>query len=241
MRSRHLPLTALVITLAFAAAPELRAQETRAKKGDGQRDSINKQFLDPRLDVENFIKRFETESREVFAKRAELLAACDLKPGIAVADVGAGTGLFTFPMAEKVGPQGAVYAVEIASRFLKHIQEQAQKRGLGGTIKTVLGGQETTNLPAASVDVVFVCDAYHHFEKPEPMLASIHQALKPGGRVVLIDFDKRPDASDFVKGHARAEKDVYFREFEKAGFLKRETPGLPALKENFIAVFVKAG
>jgi ubiquinone/menaquinone biosynthesis C-methylase UbiE len=224
--------------LTIGPLPRLAAQEAKSKEG-GQRDSINKAFEDPDLDVGAFIKRFESESREVYARRAELLAVCGLRPGMAVADVGAGTGLFTFAMAEKVGPKGAVYAVEIAPGFLKHLKEQAEKRGYDEIVRPTRGGHETTNLPANSVDVAFVCDAYHHFERPGPMLASIHQALRPGGRVVLIDFDKHEGASDFVKGHARAEKEVYFREFEKAGFKKLSPDGLPTLKENFVAVFEK--
>ncbi len=121
------------------------------------------------------------------------------------------------------------------------LAEQAEKRGHAAIVKPVRGGHEATNLPEGSVDVVFVCDAYHHFEKPGPMLASIHKALRPSGRVVLIDFDKHDKASEFVKGHARAEKEVYFREFTEAGFRRRPSTGLPELKENFVAVFEKVG
>jgi ubiquinone/menaquinone biosynthesis C-methylase UbiE len=214
------------------------AQDPKSKSG-GDHESINKKFEDPNLDIGEFVKRFETESREVYAKRAEILAFCALRPGMEVADVGAGTGLFTFPFAEKVGPRGTVYAVDISPAFLKHLGTQADKRGLAKVIKPVRGGHETTNLPSESVDLVFICDAYHHFEKPAPMLASIRSALRPGGRVVVIDLDKRPDSSDFIKSHARAEKEVYFKEFEAAGFTRLPTENTPALKENFIAKFLK--
>lgn len=219
-----------------AALIPLRAQDA-APKHDRHHESINKKFEDPALDVDAFVKRFESESREVYAKRAEILDACAVRPGMCVADVGAGTGAYTFPFAEKVGPDGTVYAVDISPAFLKYLGEHAAKKGLAKVVKPVKGSQSSLNLPAGSVDLVFICDAYHHFEKPAAMLASIHKALRPGGQVVLIDFDKRPDSSAFVKSHARAEKEVYFRELESAGFARRELPNRPALKENFIAVF----
>lgn len=228
---------AALTTIAATLMPSL-AQETKRKKAV-DREPINKKFEDPKLDVEGFVKRFESESREVSAKRTEVLALCDLQAGMDVADLGAGTGLYTFSFAEKVGPEGKVYAVDISPAFLKYLGSQAEKRGLVKVVKPVKGGQETTNLAPGSVDLVFICDAYHHFEKPMPMLASIHAALRPGGRVVLIDFDKRPDSSGFIKGHARAAKEVYFQEFESAGFTKLAIKHPPALKENFIALFRK--
>lgn len=233
----HLLAFSASTMVALAVGPSL-AQEPKHKKGKGH-ESINKQFEDPKLDVSAFIKKFESESREAFAKRAEILKACEIQPGMRLADIGAGTGLYTFPFAKKVGPKGTVFAVEIAPGFLKYLGEQAEKKGLSKVVKPLKGGQNKTNLPPNSVDLVFICDAYHHFEKPEPMLASIHAALRPGGKVVLIDFDKRPNASAFVRNHARAEKKVYFKEFEVAGFKQLAIENPPALNENFIAVFRK--
>ena len=127
---------------------------------------------------------------------------------MAVADIGAGTGLFSWMFAEKVGPKGTVYAVEIAPAFLKYIGEQARKRGLEKVVKPVRSTQDATNLAPGSIDVAFVCATYHHFEHPEKVLASIHRALRPGGRLVVIDFDLREDSSAFcegtVPGHRRA-------------------------------------
>ena len=122
-----------------------------------------------------------------------------LRPGDAVADIGAGTGLFTQLFAEQVGPKGTVYAVDIGPAFLKYITGQAKKLGHEHVVKTVLNTQDSTELPAGSIDVAFICDTYHHFDHPEKMLASIHRALRPGGRLVIIDFDLRKDSSDFVK------------------------------------------
>lgn len=214
------------------------AQEPKAK-GKGQHEHLNKKFEDPKLKVDDYVKRFEAESREVAGKKAEVIALCGLKPGMAVADVGAGTGLYAFPFAEKVAPGGTVYAVDISPAFLKYLGDQAKERKLDGVLKPIKGGQDTTNLPEGKLDLVFICDTYHHFEKPKAMLDSIFKALKPGGKVVVIDFDKNPGASAFIKEHARAEKEVYFQEFAAAGFVQDRVENPPSFRENFTAMFHK--
>jgi len=197
---------------------------------------INEPFKKP--DVKAYIKKFESDDRETYAKRHEIVASLGLTPGMTVADVGAGTGLFTRSFAEKVGSTGKVYAVDIAPRFLEHIAAEAKKRGQTNVV-TVLGTQDTTNLPRESVDLVFLCDVYHHLEKPEKTLASIRRALKPRGVLVVVDFDKTAGKSSaFVLKHVRAGKDVFRREIEMAGFTWIPTPKPPSLKENFLFRFV---
>jgi ubiquinone/menaquinone biosynthesis C-methylase UbiE len=198
---------------------------------------INAQFTDP--NVREFIKRFESEAREIYARREAIVGALGLAPGMAVADVGAGTGLFTRLMADKVGREGTVYAVEISAPFLKHIADQARAQNQP-QVKTVRGAQNRTNLAPGSVDLVFVCDVYHHVEQPDPWLATIHSALRPGGRLILIEFDRaRAPASSFVKKHVRDDREVFIDEVAAAGFEPVATPGAPALKENFFQAFRK--
>ena len=101
---------------------------------------------------------------------------------------------------------------------------------------TVQGNQETTNLPADSVDLVFLSDVYHHLERPEKILASLRQALKPDGKLVVVEFDRvEGRSSEFVLKHVRAGKDVFIKEIEAAGFRRIPTAKPPALKENFFA------
>jgi len=198
---------------------------------------INAPFKNP--DVNEFIKRFETSDREVFAKRQEIVAALGLTPGMAVADVGAGTGLFTHLIAEKVGQTGKVYAVEIAPTFRAHIAAQAKERGQNQVV-IVDGSQGSTNLPDESVDLVFLCDVYHHLEKPQEVLASIHRALRPGGKLVVIDFDRvHGKSADFVLKHVRAGQDVFRKEIESAGYSIASAQSSPPLKENFFLRFEK--
>jgi ubiquinone/menaquinone biosynthesis C-methylase UbiE len=199
---------------------------------------INEPFQKP--NVKEYIKKFESDERESYVKRHEIVAALGVTPGMTVADVGAGTGLFTRSIAEKIGSTGKVYAVDIAPRFLEHIAAEAKKRGQTNVI-TVLGSQDTTNLPRESVDLVFLCDVYHHLERPEKTLASIRQALKPRGELVVVDFDRAEGrSSEFVLKHVRAGKDVFRREIELAGFRSIAPSMPPDLKENFFLRFQKS-
>jgi len=225
--------------LSMAALISASAQAQTAPPKEGADSEINKPFERPGVDVKGYVRRFESDDREVYAKRNEIAKALDLKPGMAVADVGAGTGPFTRLFAEKVGKEGRVYAVDISRDFLKHIAEESKK--LGQTqVETVLGSQDGTNLKPGSVDLVYICDVFHHFEAPEKMLASIHQALRPGGTFALIEFDRvEGKSSDFVLKHVRASQKEFIREIEAAGFKldKSRTGEEPKFKENFFARF----
>jgi ubiquinone/menaquinone biosynthesis C-methylase UbiE len=231
-----LAVGASLLVLAAAGARS-QGQTTPGTKESRVDPKINAAFKKP--DVKEFIKKFETESRDIYAHRNEIVTALELKPGMAVADLGAGTGLFTRLFAEKVGPKGKVYAVDIAEPFLKHIAAEAKTSGHQHVV-TVLGTQDSTKLPAESVDVVFLSDVYHHLEKPEKLLASIRRALRPGGRLVVIEFDRvEGKSSEFVLKHVRAGQAVFRKEIEEAGFAMIPTPEPPKLKENFFLRFEK--
>lgn len=202
------------------------------------RPGINDSFRDPDAKVEEWVERFEGESREVFDRRNRIVAEMELKEGMAVADVGAGTGLFTRLMAQRVGKEGKVYAVDIAPKMLQYIRTSARELELP-QIRTVLGEDESAKLPKNAIDVVFICDTYHHFEFPEKMMKSIHRALKPKGRVVLIDFVREEGvSSEWVLGHVRAGQKVVEEEITACGFRKtREVEKV--LRENYFVVFEK--
>lgn len=209
-----------------------RSQEKSVRPG------INDPFKNP--DVKKYQETFEGESREVFAKRKEIVAAIGLKPGMAVADVGAGTGLYTRLFAAEVGATGKVYAVDIAEKFLEHIAKVNGDTGIAN-VSTVLCKPDTTELRTGSIDVAFICDTYHHFEFPARTMASIHKALKPGGRVVLIDFRREEGKSrDWVLNHVRAGQEVFEKEIAEIGF-KKVKEDKEILKENYLVVFEKIG
>lgn len=205
------------------------AQEKSVQPG------INKTFEDPGLDVVQWTERFEKEGREIYDHRQQIVAACQLRPGLDVADVGAGSGLFTRLFAEKVGPDGQVFAVDIAEKFLHAIRQASAAAGLKN-IATVLGAVDDTRLPPASVDVVFLCDTYHHFEFPQKSLASIHRALRPGGRLVIVDFKRIEGvSSEWILKHVRAGQEVVTQEIEASGFRLIDTQDF--LQENYLLRF----
>jgi len=200
---------------------------------------INDNFKDPELDVDEWVGRFEIESREVYSARKEVLKACNIKPGERIADVGAGTGFYTQLFARATGGGGWVYAVDIAPRFLQHIAKRATDEYLEN-ITTVLGTDVSIRLPPESVDMVFICDTYHHFEQPAATLASIHRALKPGGRLIMIDFNRIPGESrEFILGHVRAGKEVFQEEIIDAGFQFIDEVTIEEFEENYLLRFRK--
>ena len=199
------------------------------------RPGINKPYEKP--DVPEFIGKFETESREIYSQRKEIVEGCKLKPGMAVADIGAGTGLYTRLFAQQVGPKGKVYAVDIAPRFIEHIEKTCKDADITNVVGVVCTA-DSVRLPARSVDLVFICDTSHHFEFPFKTMASIHAALRPGGRVIVIDFHRiEGKSSEWVLNHVRAGQEVVVKEIESSGFKKVSENKL--LKENYFLVFQK--
>lgn len=220
---RILLLLSLLTTLVFA-------QDASVKPG------INDKFLDPKLNVEEWTKKFETESREIFHQRDQIVAAAGLRPGMTMADIGAGTGLFTLHFAKAVGADGKVFAVEIAKNFLEHIKARASKAS-ATNVQTILCTEKSVELPESSIDLAFICDVYHHFEYPQATLATLHKALKPGGELVLIDFKRIPgETSDFIMGHVRAGQEVFEAEVTAAGF-EKVAEVKDVLKENYFVKF----
>ncbi len=116
-----------------------------------------------------------------------VLAALELKPGMKVADIGAGSGYYSWRMAERVGARGAVYAVDVQPGMIEILKRSMSERGVAN-VKAVLGTATDPNLPAGSLDLALMVDVYHEFEYPYEMLAAIVKALKPGGRVVFVEF-----------------------------------------------------
>ena len=209
------------------------AQEKSVKPG------INDKFLDPDLKPTEWVERFEKEGREVYDHREKIVDAIGIQPGETVADVGAGTGLFEPLLSRAAGEQGKVLAVDIAANFLERVRMVAKKEGLKN-VETVLCTERSVELEAGSVDKVFMCDTYHHFEYPSDTMGSIWKALKPGGEVVVVDFERIEGvSSDWILGHVRAGKGVFVSEIEAAGFEKIGEGDF--LKENYLVRFRKKG
>lgn len=227
----------LIIALMPVVANYAEPQPTRQPDHPVPGSDINARFKDPDLDVDQWIERWESESREIYVNREEIVGALGLEPGMRIADVGAGTGLFVEPFAKAVGREGRVYAVDIAPRFVEHIRDRARRSGLTH-VEAVLSTEESVALPEASVDVVFLCDTYHHFEDPQIMLRSIHRSLRSGGRLAVIDFERIPGVSrEWILGHVRAGKKVFRSEIEAEGFAFLDEIKIDGFRENYFLRF----
>lgn len=201
----------------------------------GARHDINVPYEN--ADFEQWQAVFERAGREVYDRRHEIVQATGAWRGAAVADIGAGTGLFTRLFARTVGAEGRVYAVDISREFVKHILRLTRAEGLTN-VEGVVSTQSDTLLSPGSVDIAFVSDTYHHFEQPGAMLASIRRALRPGGTLIVIDFERiEGQSSAWVLEHVRADKREVVREIEAAGFRLAAEGGF--LRENYFLKFVR--
>jgi predicted methyltransferase len=227
---RVVRLSAFWLLLWSALAGPAGAQEKSVAPG------INERFLEGR-NYGEFVDQFEREGREIFDRRHDILKAVGLKPGMAVADIGAGSGLFTQLFAREVGPGGKVYALEInpvmVTSIVRRLQEEGY-RNVEGQVSTA----KTVPVPPASLDVAFTSDVYHHFEYPQIILRAIREALKPGGIFIVVDFERIPGvSSQRILEHVRAGKETVIKEVEAEGFRMVEEKKL--LQQNYFVRFEK--
>ena len=228
------------VTVAFLILP-LAVSCSSARDGDrfAPAITINERFLNPDLDVQTWVKRWESQSREIAAAREQIVRALELTPGKRVADVGAGTGLFVELFSKAVTDKGKVYAVDISPKFVAHIKERVASAGLSN-VEVILSSENSVKLADGSVDVIFLCATYHHFEYPGPMLRSIHSALGKGGRLVVIDFERIPGQSrEWIVNHVRAGKARVSEEITQAGFRFRDEVRIDGFLENYFLRFEK--
>lgn len=230
METRFTPTLLIAVTLsACCVLPSIPPEEA-------VRDGLNDRFLDEGLVVDDWIARFEVESREVALRRDAIVAALELDAGERVADVGAGTGLFLESFSKAVGERGRVFPVEISPRFVDHLRQRAQDESLGN-VQVTHCSETDSGLQTEAVDAVFICDTYHHFTYPMTTLSSLHRAIRPGGRLYLVDFERIPGvSSDWLLGHVRADKATFRAEIEAAGFTFEEELSV-GLEENYMLRF----
>lgn len=134
--------------------------------------------------------RLEDPERQTWLPPQEILACLGLQPGLAVADIGAGTGYFALPIAEAIGPAGCVFAVDVAPEMLARLHEKLTAAGLTN-VECVEAEASATTLPAASCDCVLLANVWHEFDDHAAVLGEVRRILKPGGTIALLDW--RPD------------------------------------------------
>ena len=197
---------------------------------------INERF-EQSTNFGEFVDQFEREGREIFDQRHAILKEVRLKPGMAVADIGAGSGLFTQMFAREVGPGGKVYALEINPVMVNNIVRRLREEGYRN-VEGYVSTAKTVPVPPASLDVAFTSDVYHHFEFPQVILQAIRTALKPGGTLIVVDFERIPGvSSERILSHVRAGKETVIKEVEAEGFRMVEERKI--MQQNYFVRFVK--
>lgn len=142
-------------------------------------------------DIDKALEMFENAERDAWQKPDEVLARMQLRAGDVVADIGAGTGYFARRFAAAVGPEGAVLGLDVEAKMVEYMNADAQKRGLKNYTARQVKPTDP-QLDPQSVDVIFICDTYHHMSDRVDYVRSLAPALRPGGRVVIVDFNEKP-------------------------------------------------
>lgn len=174
-------------------------------------------------------------SRDAWQKPKDVVEKLAIVPGARVADIGAGGGYFTWYLAQGVGPDGAVYAVEIDKTGVDIIRKEMQARSVKNVVP-ILAEPMDPKLPDA-VDLVFSCDTYHHMNDRIAYFRSLTRYLKPGGRVAILDFHPHGFFSGLL-GHGSAAEEVR-REMEAAGY--RRIADFDIIESQHFQVFSRAG
>jgi arsenite methyltransferase len=188
---------------------------------------VTTQQRDPR----QYQQVLENPERVASLQVDRVVEALDVKPGMRIADLGAGTGLFSLPFAKAVGSAGKVYAIDVDAGLLGIVSEKASAAGTGN-IETIVAGQTDPNLPEP-VDLIFICDTMHHLPDQAAYVKQFDGLLRPGGRVAVIDFLE----GKWPAGHEEftitpAEVDGWM---EAAGFKRSATHTF--LETNFFHVY----
>ena len=191
------------------------------------------------LSIDVWLEQLEVGSRELYSARQAVVDAMGLTDGARIADVGAGTGLYSLLFAEAVGESGHVFAVDIEPLFLNLINQRAVDAGFDN-ITAVFGRDDDISLPSASIDVVFVADTYHYLSEREAIMKTVYDALKPGGSLILVEYDVMPGQPRAEgKDHVRFGKAPVIAEIEYVGFELEDERNVPGLNENYFLRFKK--
>jgi predicted methyltransferase len=233
MRSLLAALLLVSSGIVFAAAPA--PYETRAEHDP---DGIGKFYLGREIAHvmgPGGVPWLERRERDTEERPQLMIDALQIKPGQVIADLGAGSGYYSFRIAPLVGERGNVLAIDVEPRMLRIITERA-KRAAVANVTTVLSTPSDPNLEPNSVDLLFMVDVYHELEFPFEMMTKVREALKPGGRVALIEYRAEDPAVMIKPVHKMSERQIV-RELTAAGFRHQKT--IRTLPLQHLVVFEK--
>jgi len=181
----------------------------------------------------------ERSEREEEERLTLLIRSLKLQPGQVIADIGAGSGVISLQMAERVLPDGKVMAVDVQQEMLDRLKAWCEKYGVEN-VEPVRGSERRTNLKPASVDLAIMVDVYHEFEYPYEMLMDISKALRPGGRLVFVEYRKEDPAVPIKEVHKMTQAQVR-KEAEQPEFGLTWLETIHILPRQHVIVFRKTG
>ena len=177
-------------------------------------------------DPKAYIAALEDPNRENYQKPNDVLDALALKPGEVVADIGAGSGYFTVRFSNALKESGRVYAVDVSQDMIDYMNRRFQETN-ARNVTTIMSAADDPRLPDSSVDRIFICDTWHHIENRSQYITRLKKALRAGGQIIMIDFQKR----DLPVGppiDMKIAREDLIQEMESSGFrLVQEHTFLP--------------
>jgi ubiquinone/menaquinone biosynthesis C-methylase UbiE len=214
-------VTAVVVALVFAAV---------SSAGGGPHDATTPQRFD---DAGYWEKVFDDPERDAWQKPAALVRGLGVLPGMVVADLGAGTGYLSRHLSRAVGDEGTVLAVEVEPSLVAHLRTRAEREKTANVVP-VLGSPDNPRLPAKGVDLILVLDTYHHVNDRLTYFRAIRSALRPGGRLAIVDWQKHDLPVGPPADHKLA-REVVVQEMEASGWTLADEPNL--LPYQYVLVF----
>ena len=209
----------VILLIALDLSPANLAAQDTVKRDAHEMHRLHK---DPKA----YIGMLDDPKRDAYQKPHEVLTALNLKPGEVIADIGAGSGYFTFRLAHHVGAKGIIYAVDVSPDMIRHINRRSRELKTNNIV-SILADPDDPLLPEQSVNRFFICDVWHHVENQTKYLALMKKMLKPGGAIVMIDFHKKELPLGPPMRMKIAREDL-IRQMESSGFrLSKEHTFLP--------------
>jgi len=224
MLPRVIPVT-VVVFLLLSPGPDAHLSTVAQSAKVERRHPVSGRVFAPVMGVggAGWLERSEREQEESPSKAIEAL---ELKPGMVVADIGAGSGYYTSRISKRLGPTGRVYATDIQPGMIELVNRRVASEGLTN-VTTILGTMEDPKLPPRSVDLAIMVDVYHELQQPQLFLQRLKDTFKPGGRLVLLEFRKEDASVPILEVHKMSVAEVK-AELEAEGFaLERVIDVLP--------------
>jgi len=199
----------IVILVGFVLAQGVARAQTTALSSTQEMNRLHQ-------DSKAYIARLEAPMRQAYQKPDEVVKALGIEEGEVIADIGAGSGYFTFRLAHAVGKTGRVYAVDVSPDMILHLNRRIRDLNLQNVV-TILSAPDDPLLPDSSVNRFFICDTWHHIHGHAKYVALLKRMLKPGGQVVIVDFKnvKTPVGPPM---EIRIDRDDLVKEMEANGF-----------------------